>query len=400
MESLNQKFTFTSKTRNLFIGISVVGLVLILAGLVVHKDQYARFWANFLLSNFYFFAFSIVAVSFLAIQYLAHAGWSAGIKRIPEAMSTYLPIPFIGFLIIIGASFMHGHGMTALYEWTHESIVKADPVLTGKSPYLNSTFWIIRVFVYFAIWILCARAYRAYSRKEDEVGGMEYYHKQVKLSAGFLPAFGVTFCLAAFDWFMSIQPHWYSTIFAVNVWASAFVGFMTVTNITIILLKKNNYMQWVSENHMHDLGKFMFAFSVFWTYTWLSQFLLIWYANLPEETPYYLARMWGNWKYLFFLNLFLNFACPFLMFMMRDAKRTPNWILFVGAVLLMAKYLDWYIIVMPFTAGHTSGFGLYEIGFYMFFGGMFCYSLAYSLSKANLVPTKHPYLIESLHHEV
>jgi hypothetical protein len=409
--NLTERFNFTGKARNTFIAISGIGLLLVIIGLFVHAGQWNRFWTNLLLSNFYFLAFSVLAVAFISIQYLAHGGWAVGFKRILEAIASYMPIAFIGFVIIIIGTFIgHNHGMKGIFEWTHldadgmmhhaDGSSNYDAILHGKSGYLNTTFFIIRCIFYFALWILFSRGIRKASLKEDIEAGMHNYHRQVKLSAGFLPIFGLTFCLASFDWLMSVQPHWYSTIFGVNVFAGALVGCMTVTNIIIILLKRQGLMSYVTENHIHDISKFMFAFSIFWTYTWLSQYLLIWYANLPEETPYYFTRLHGFWKPIFTLNFVLNFICPFLLFMMRDAKRNMKWVLFVSALLLIGRFIDWYLIVMPPLVDENSGFGLFEIGFFMLFGGIFCFSIGNALSKANLVPQHHPYLPESLHHEV
>lgn len=396
-----RKFDFPSKTKTMFLATSALGVVLIILGLVINHDQPERFWANFLLSGFYFTAFSVLATAFISIQYLASAAWSVGIKRIFEAISTYLPVGIIVFLVIFLATFAGPKsGMHALYEWTHQDEVSKDVVLQGKAPYLNTTFWIIRALVCLTIWTLVARTYRKYSLNEDANGGMINYKKSFTMSAFFLPFFGLSFCVVSWDWLMSVQPHWYSTMFGVNIFAGALVGFLCITNIIIIVMKKSGHLEWVNENHIHDVSKWTFAFSIFWTYTWLSQYLLIWYANLPEEIPYYLMRQHGAWRALFFTNFTINFIFPFIMFMMREAKRKMNWVLFVSIVVVLGKFMDWYIIIMPTTAGAHTGFGFYEIGFFLMFGGLFATIVGSSLAKANLIPKNHPYLIESLHHEI
>jgi hypothetical protein len=199
---------------------------------------------------------------------------------------------------------------------------------------------------------------------------------------------------------MSTEPKWYSTIYSVNVFASALVGILSLTVLIAVLLKKDNYMPYVNDNHFHDLGKFMFGFSIFWCYTWLAQFLLTWYANIPEESIYYLRRMHGNWDYLFFANFTLNFVVPFLGLMTRNAKRKYNYLVVIAVLLLAGRYLDWYLASMVGAVGADAGFGFYEIGFFLMFGGIFAYTVAYHLSKANLVPVNHPYLEESLHHQI
>ena len=396
-----RRFEFTSRNKSLFIGASIVGIVMIILGLVTGHDQQGRFWANFLLSSFFFTAISVLATAYMSIQYLASAAWSSGIKRIFEALSMYLPVGIIAILVLFLASFAgEKSGMHAIYEWTHSDVVSKDEVLTGKAGYLNMTFWLIRALVCMTIWTLAARAYRKYSLNEDEIGGMINYKKSFSLSAWFLPFFGLSFCVMSWDWLMSVQPHWYSTMFGVNIFAGALVGMLSLTNIIIVLMKKNGYLDWVNENHIHDISKWVFAFSIFWTYTWLSQYLLTWYANLPEETPFYLLRQHGAWKTLFFTNFTLNFICPLIMFMMRDAKRKMNWVLIVCSITLIGKFMDWYIIIMPTTAKEHAGFGFYEIGFWLFFGGIFAYIVSASLAKANLIPKNHPYLVESLHHDI
>jgi hypothetical protein len=290
--------------------------------------------------------------------------------------------------------------MKGLFEWMHKDEVAHDEVLMGKAPYLNFTFMAIRSVLILGLWILFSRRLRSLSLREDEEPGIHNYNASMKTAAIFLPIFGLSFCLFCFDWLMSIQPHWYSTIFAVNVFAAALVGMLMVVNMVAHMLKKAGYGAYINDSHFHDTSKFIFGFSIFWTYTWLAQYLLIWYANLPEETPYYFARLHGAWKAVFFLNLALNFVAPFLLFMTRNAKRKGSYVFNVGILVLIGKFIDWYLIIMPNSAKHTSGFGPMEIGFFLFFGGLFGFSIVTALAKANLVPKNHPFLEESLHHEI
>ncbi|MGZ5280693.1 MAG: quinol:cytochrome C oxidoreductase [Bacteroidia bacterium] len=408
-----EKFVFSNKARNTAIAVSAIGLILVIIGIFYHDGQNVRFWANFLLSNFYFTAVSVTAVAWIAINYIANAGWHTALKRIPEAMSGYLPFGAAGMLILVGASFIgdHHNGLYAIYEWLHldsEGFLHhhgekvKDVVLQGKSGFLNLTFFLVRMTIIFALWITFRTLIRRFSLKEDAEGGLKNHNNSIKTSAVFIAVFALSFCLAGFDWLMSIEPHWYSTIYSVNIFAGAFVTTITIIMIIVVLMKRNGYMSYINDSHLHDLGKFMFGISIFWAYTWVSQFLLIWYANLPEETPYYLRRLQGGWKYVFFLNLFINFVTPLLALMTRNAKRSYTYLMSIGFILLCGRFIDWYLAIMPGSAAnaHQAGFGFYEIGFFMFFGGIFAFVVGTKLTKANLVPVNHPYLEESLHHEI
>ena len=410
---IKENFTVSPKLKNTAFGVIGLGLLLVIIGLFINRIPveikgttenhfaWTRFWANFLLSGFFFTAVGVLATAFMCIQYLATGGWYVAAKRIFEAFSQYLPIGFAVFVIIILAGFLGPeHGVNALYEWTNTAEVAKDEVLSGKSAWLNLPFFAVRVCIYFGFWILFANKLRKQSIAEDSEPGINWYNKSMRTAATFLPIFGLTFCMATWDWMMSIQPHWYSTMFGVNVFAASLVAMMALVNMTAVLMKRAGYMSWINENHHHDMSKFMFAFSCFWAYTWVSQYLLIWYANLPEETPYYITRLHGAWKWLFAVNFILNFVAPFLLFMTRDSKRTENMIILTGIVVLIGKYIDWYLIIMPNSAKETSGFGFMEIGFFAFFAGLFILRTASSLTKANLIPQNHPFTEETLHHEI
>ena len=406
--TVNEKVVFTSKGKGIALGISAVGLILVLIAIFarpagIPEEMYTtRLWANFLLSNFYFTAIAATAVLIMAIQYLANAGWFTALLRIPQALTAWLPFAFISFLILIGSSLVSSHGgMYYLYEWTHLEEVKKSELLTAKQPYLNLPFFAIRICIYFLAWIFIARTYRKQSLLEDANGGIENFNKSWKLSVFGMFAYGIFFSFACWDLLMSLEPEWYSTMYMVNVFASAFVLTWVVIALIVMILQSNNYMGFINENHYHDLGKFIFAFSVFWTYTWVGQFLLIWYANLPEEIKYFRYR-WAtyNWHVLWLMNLIMNFVFPFLVLMMRNAKRRSGWLGFVCIVMLMCKYLDWYMLVMPKIVGNAAGFGFPEIGFFLLYLGLFAFVVGNALSKANIAPLNHPYLGESLHHEI
>lgn len=399
-----EKFVFTSKLRNITFALMGLGVVGMAYGLMTDAHG---FWANFLLGNWYFMGVAMAATLFVFVMSATNAAWSIGFKRIAEAMSGYMPVAFIGFLIILLSMAMHWNH---LYHWTHPGIAdqfladgsanpEYDEIIAQKVAYLNIPFMAARAIIAFIAWILFIRAYRRNSIAEDLQGGLRYMKRNKTLAVAFLPIYAVTWAMASWDFIMSIDTHWYSTIFWMYHFAAAWVTGISIIAIAAILLKRAGYLQSINENHMHDIGKFMFAFSIFWTYIWLSQYLLIFYANIPEEAIYYQERF-ENYKVLFFVNLIINFVAPFLLLMTRGSKRNDSMMLIVAVILIIGKYIDLYQGIMPGAVGAHAQFGITEIGMFLGFIGLFVYVMARNLTKANLVPVKHPYIKEYATHEV
>lgn len=399
-----EKFVVPARIRNISFGLIAIGLVAALVGLMTDSH---RFWANFLLNNWYFLGVALMGTLFLATQSVSNAGWSAGFKRIPEAMAGFLPYAYAGFAVIILSILMHWNHT---YHWTHEGIANQfladgsvnpefDEIIAEKVAYLNMPFLIGRVIVVFALWFLFNRAMRRNSLAEDLQGGFKMLKRNKTLSAIFLPVFAVSWAMMSWDFIMSIDTHWFSTIFWVYHFAAAWVTAISIMALTVVLLRRAGYLSIVSDHHMHDLGKFMFAFSIFWTYIWLSQFLLIFYANIPEESIYYQERF-EHFKALFFINLFINFIVPFLLFMTRGSKRNERMMIFVAVLLIIGKWIDLYVGIMPGAVGAHAHIGFIEIGMFLGFIGLFMLVLAKGLTKGSLVPTKHPYIKEFVTHEV
>jgi hypothetical protein len=266
-------------------------------------------------------------------------------------------------------------------------------------------FFLIRMVIYFAGWILLHRFLRSLSLAEDKITDLkgylkkpDLYNKLVYYSAVFIVFFAVTVSTSAWDWVMSIDTHWFSTMFGWYNFASYFVASLATITLTVVLLKEQGYFHNLQQHHLHDLGKFMFAFSVFWTYIWFSQFILIYYANIPEETVYFNARLNGGYyRPIFFLNLFINFAVPFLSLMAKEAKRTMTILKVVACIILVGHYLDFYMMVMPATVGQHADFGLIEFGCILLYASAFIYVFASNLAKAPLIAKNHPMLKESLY---
>lgn len=392
---MDRKYELTRNNKLIPMIMMVIGVIAIVMGFMTDKT---RAWAVLLQNNFYFTAMALCGTFFVAVNYVAQAGWAVSIKRVPEAMMGFLKFGMLGMILI----FTFGHH--DLYHWTHSYLYDVnspeyDKILAGKTGYLNIPFYYIRLIAYAAIWIGFSYLLRKQSLLEDENGGLDHYRRSVTLSAIFIVLFGITSSTSGWDFLMSIDAHWFSTLFGWYTFAGLFVSGLAMMCMIILYLIRKGYMEHVTENHLHDVGKFMFAFSVFWTYLWFSQFMLIWYANLPEEVVYYQVR-WTYFKGLWVGNLLINFCAPFLVLMTRDAKRQRAILFVAGIIILVGHWLDVYVMVMPGIVGPAWKIGFIEIGTAVGYLGLFLFSTLSELSKANLVPKNHPMLQESLHHHI
>ena len=331
MELQNQnEFQMTPKARNVAFGLIGVGSILALIGVLMGSgDEHflTRLMTNGLINGFFFFAIGLGALFFLALNYAVEAGWYVVVKRIIESVALYLPYGiavFGGVLLII--TVLHG---AHIYTWMDGEIVAEDKIIQGKSAYLNVVFFWIRTLVYFAVYLWFLRGFRKRSLEEDTVGGSDIHFKNYRQGATFLVFFAVFSSTSAWDWLMSIDVHWFSTLFGWYTFAGMWVSALVVIVLTVIYLKKLGYLPQVNESHIHDIGKWVFAISFLWSYLWFSQYMLIWYANIGEEVTYYVMRT-ENFKYLYFGMFFINFIFPMLILMSRDAKRDAGILTFVG----------------------------------------------------------------------
>jgi len=376
---------------------------------VVHSTTHAlhakgqRPWSSLLVACIFFLGASLLSIFFLALQYVAEVGWSVVLKRVMMAIGTFLPYVAVILLLIFTTGAFHLFG-NHTYHWMAEGIMDPassnyDAIIAGKEAYLNFGFFVVRALVYFAGWYWAVKKLISLSLQEDINGGIAYYNKSRKVSAIFLVFFAVTSSMMAWDWIMSIDTHWFSTLFGWYVFASMFVTALVVITMFVVHLKSKGLLENVNENHMHDLAKFTFAFSIFWTYLWFSQFMLIWYANIPEEVTYYLARF-DDYKVPFFIALVLNFAVPVLMLISRDAKRIPGFVITIGSIILIGHYLDFFVMIMPGTVGNHWSLGFVEIGTFLGLAGLFIRVVTKKLASIELTPKNHPMLEESKHFHI
>ncbi len=398
--NFSEQFEFSGKAKTYSLIAIVIGILAIGFGVLTNHTE--RTFANLLLMGYYFTCVCAAGTFFLALQFVAQAGWSAGLLRVPQAFAKILPIASLVLIVII-ASGLFTHNL--YHHWNEEGIsdpasANYDALIAGKAGYLNIPFFLTRLVIFLGIYSIFAQVFVKLSRNEDLQGGLSSYKKSIKFSAIFLVIFGFTTPIWAFDTIMSLEAHWFSTMFGWYNFAAMWVSGMATIGLTVILLKKNGYLGWVNENHLHDIGKFVFAFSIFWTYVWFAQFLLIYYANIPEETVYFSRRFEDDYKPWFWLNIVLNFLAPFLLLMTRDAKRKTNYLMIVCIIVILGHWLDYYMMIMPGTVNEERGFGIIEIGVFIGFAGLFSFLMLNALSKVSLAPKNHPFLEESVNHSI
>ncbi|WP_207426566.1 quinol:cytochrome C oxidoreductase [Pedobacter sp. SYSU D00535] len=403
--NFNEQFEFSGKAKTWSLIAIAIGVLAIVYGFFLdpHVEHRAeRTFSNLLLMGYYFTCVCAAGAFFLALQFVAQAGWSAGLLRVPQAFARVLPIASVVLIIIIAAGLL-SHNL--YHHWTLEGIAEEghpnyDHLIAGKAGYLNIPFFLARQVIFLGIYSIFAIALARFSYNEDLEGGLNSYNKSFKYSAIFLVIFGFTTPIWSFDTIMSLEAHWFSTMFGWYNFAAMWVSGLCAITLTIILLKKSGYLTWVNENHLHDLGKFIFAFSIFWTYVWFAQFLLIWYANIPEETVYFYKRWEPSYKPWFWINIAINFLAPVLILMTRDAKRKTAVLTFVCIMLLCGHWLDYYMMIMPGTMEENHTFGITEVGIALGFAGLFSFLMLTQLAKKPLVARNHPFLEESLHHHI
>jgi hypothetical protein len=392
-------YTFGGKTKILTIILMVVGLAAIIYGAIVTPG---RLLPNLLLNGFFFTAISIAGTVFVAVHYAGQGGWYSAVKRIPEAFASFLPF---GMAVILGLilfdMFSHSE-VFKIWEWMSPEFQATDRVYknSGKSFWLGNVFYLIRMAFYMLVWIWFSWYLRKLSRQEDVIGGIGNHRKSMILSSIFLVLFGVTSSTSAWDWLMSIDVHWFSTLFGWYIFAGLFVSGICMITLIVLYMKRQGLMPWVNENHIHDLTKFMFGISIFWTYLWFSQYMLIWYSNIPEEINYFLERFNTNYKYVVLTALIMNFVFPLIVLMHRYAKRNYGLVTFAACIIIFGHYLDLFQVIMPGTVKDQWAIGFTELGIFAGFIGMFLFVVLSAVSKYALAPKNHPFLNEAKQHHI
>tara|TARA_B100000965_G_scaffold373504_1_gene364017 strand:- start:2005 stop:3195 length:1191 start_codon:yes stop_codon:yes gene_type:complete len=392
-------YKISKNTHLLSIGLILIGIISTTYAFIT--DAHSA-WTSLIFNNYFFLGISIFAVFFVALQHIAEAGWSTVIKRVPEAIMTFLPYACAVMIFIVVAAILHWNH---IYHWMEEGIMTEgspnyDKIIAGKEAYLSPMFFLIRSIIYVVVWIYCAKRLRDISLQGDLEGGIgeKSYNKGITVSAWFTVFFAVTSSTASWDWIMSIDTHWFSTLFGWYIFSEwSAIGFTTIL-LFCLFLRKQGYLQHLNESVIHDLGKWVFAFSIVWTYMWFSQFMLIWYANIPEEVTYFMERIeLPNYRFLFWFSAAINFVVPTIMLMSRDAKRNTNLLIAASVTILIGHWINSYLLFAPGTLHDHGHLGLTELGMGLGFLGLFLFIVFRSLTTRSLEIKHHPFLEESKH---
>ncbi|MCB0342367.1 MAG: molybdopterin oxidoreductase [Pseudobdellovibrionaceae bacterium] len=385
-------YVVSTRMKTVYSVLIFLGLAAFVVAII--NDQ-ARAWHAYLIGLFYFVSLALGGLFFTAIQHVTKAGWSVTVRRISEAFTSFIPVGAVAALILV---FFGGNH---LYEWFHADVVAKDHLLSHKAGYLNPTFFAVRVVLFFGIWWLLAKVLVGNSVKQDTTGDESITHKLVGVSVGAVLVFAFSYSFFSVDTLMSLDAHWFSTIFGVYAFAGLFQSTMAVMILVILYLKGKGLLHGlVNENHVHDLGKFLFAFTVFWAYIAFSQYMLIWYANMPEETIFYVPRSQGSWAMVSVALILFKFIVPFFALLPRWAKRTPSYLAVASVWILVMQFVDIYWLVYPSYNEEHAVFSVYEVLIFAGFLGAFLLTLTRFLSRNNLVPVKDPRIQEALHHHV
>lgn len=377
------------------LGCAVLLPVAFVLGLISENGM-EKFAFSYLQSTFFFLSISLGALFFVMIQQLTRAGWSVVLRRLSEFISMGV-IPLAVLVLPIVLVTLAGNDI--LYQWANPEVVAEDHLLQAKEPYLNSGFFAVRYLIYFGSWIFLARFFLNKSVAQDANGDPELTLLMERRSGPGLLLFAFTISFAAFDFIMSLDAHWFSTIFGIYYFAAGLVGFFSFLAISLIYLRSKGLLQEpVTVEHLHDVGKLLFAFNCFWAYIAISQYLLIWYSNIPEETIYFLHRQEHGWGTISLILVIGHFVIPFVFFMSRWMKRNPKALFFWAVYLLVMNWIDIFWLVMPNAnlGGVSFGMILVDVCCTIGVGGIYVAGLLKFAGQTSVMPVRDPRLEESL----
>lgn len=385
------KFEAPAKLKTLSFALVAIGLLTFVIGLMKNPD---RLWTSYLVAFFFFSCMGLSGLFWVAINNTAKAGWSVSIRRFAEATTSFIP-----FILVFGLILLLG--FKKLFVWADPAVIATNPVVAAKTAYLNPTFFVIRLLIFVVGCMIFKWVIVGNSLKQDKSGDENLTHKNVAPAIGFIVFFALMFSFFSVDLLMSLLPTWYSTIFGIYCFSGLFQAGLAFLAITIVLMRRSGLIKgYVNVEHQHDVVKYLKGFSIFWAYIAFSQFMLMWYANLPEETEYYIMRSLGGWMSISVALLIFRFVVPFLALLPRDAKRSDTNVLLVSTLVLVMQYVDIYWMVYPnFFDGQVT-FGFWEIGIFAGFAGVFLLCIMSFWSKHSLVPVKDPRMHEALNHHV
>jgi hypothetical protein len=385
------KYEPSQKAKTMAYAFIAIGVLVFILGLIKNPD---RIWQSYLTSYFFFTCLALGGLFFAAINHIARAGWSVPVRRIAESFTSFIPVILIGALLLVA-------GVKHLYPWADAERMATDALLASKKAYLNLPFTIVRWVIFGGLMIYFAKSMVGGSLAQDKDGSETHTHKNLGHAVRFAVVFALGFSLFSVDLLMALSPYWYSTIFGIYTFAGLFQSTMAAIVLAMIYLRRQGLVKgYLTDEHMHDVAKYMKGFTVFWAYIAFSQFMLIWYANIPEETEFYILRAHGGWMAVSFGLLIFRFIVPFLALLPRGMKRNHNHLILVSVLILIMQYVDIYWLVYPnFNDNHVV-FNIWEVGIFLLFAGIFMLGVQKFWSQNSLVPLKDPRLEEAVHHHV
>jgi len=407
--TIKEQFEIPGKLKTWAYALIGFGLLAIIAGYITKvrggtEEEAAVFIGTIMYNTIFWTLITNASMFFICVTTLAMGGWQQTFRRVPEAISTMVPI--FGSITLVVLLYVAFSGNHHIYHWLDTKSMEADSVLKGKAGFLNVRFFAIWTVLAIGLWSLLGWRMRQLSNEADNgpmdyETGASYIWRNTVRAALFTVWFALTVgSTVPWLWMMSLDAHWYSTMYSWYTFASSFVSGLSLIALWVIYLKNKGYLELTNQEHLHDLGKFMFAFSIFWTYLWFSQYMLIWYSNQPEETLYFKNRVQGAYKGIFFLNLIINFICPLLILMKRSAKRNYTLVTFMAILIIFGHWIDFYQMVIGSISKEEVTLSWIDFGVLSFFVGLMIFFVAKALASKPLVPKYHPFLKESIIHQI